>query len=109
MFLNDLKFALRSLARAKGLSITVVLTLALGIGANAAIFSVVRGVLLRRLVPPLRVAGHGRDGHRGRSFQATSLSVRGSDGIPRTRSAMMLRRISDVPPSIELPFARRYR
>src|SRR5437763_3100773 len=48
--LTDLKFALRSLARAKGLSVTVVLTLALGIGANAAIFSVVRGVLLRPLV-----------------------------------------------------------
>ena len=48
--LNDLKFALRSLARAKGLSATVILTLALGIGANASIFSVVRGVLLRPLV-----------------------------------------------------------
>jgi len=48
--LSDLKFAVRSLARARGLSLTVILTLALGIGANASIFSVVRGVLLRPLV-----------------------------------------------------------
>jgi predicted permease len=48
--LTDLRFAVRSLGRAKGLAATVILTLALGIGANAAIFSVVRGVLLRPLV-----------------------------------------------------------
>ncbi len=46
---QDLKFAFRSLMRTKGLTVTVVVTLALGIGANAAIFSVVRGVLLRPL------------------------------------------------------------
>ena len=45
--------------------------------------------------------------HRGRSFQGTLVSVRGSAGRPSTRSAMMLRRISEVPPSIELPRARR--
>src|SRR5436309_14216543 len=49
-FLRDMRFAVRSLGRTKGLAFTVVLTLALGIGANAAIFSLVRGVLLRPLV-----------------------------------------------------------
>ena len=47
---RDLRFAVRSLLRAKTLTSTVVVTLALGIGANAAIFSVVRSVLLRPLV-----------------------------------------------------------
>ncbi|HTA85606.1 MAG TPA: ADOP family duplicated permease [Silvibacterium sp.] len=48
-FLRDLKIAARSLSRVRALWITVALTLALGIGANAAIFSVVRAVLLRPL------------------------------------------------------------
>ena len=45
LFLHDLAVALRSLGRAKGLAITVVLTLALGIGANAAIFRFIFGKL----------------------------------------------------------------
>ena len=48
-FVSDVRCAVRSLARTKGLTLTVVLTLALGIGANAAIFSLVSGVLLRPL------------------------------------------------------------
>ena len=49
-FLRELKVGARSLWHAKGLTATVVLTLALGIGANAVMFSLVRGVLLRPLV-----------------------------------------------------------
>lgn len=49
-FAHDIRLALRSLMRAKGLTTTVIVTLALGIGANAAVFSVVRTVLLLPLV-----------------------------------------------------------
>src|SRR5579862_6314259 len=49
-FIRDLRVAFNSLTRTQGLAITVILTLALGIGANAAIFTLVRGVLLRPLV-----------------------------------------------------------
>ncbi|MFN8573809.1 MAG: ABC transporter permease [Gemmatimonadaceae bacterium] len=47
--LHDLRFALRSLAKVPGFVIAVITTLALGIGANTAIYSVVRGALLRPL------------------------------------------------------------
>ena len=49
-FFRDLRFAAHSLRRTPGLSLAVILTLALGIGANAAIFTLVRGILLKPLV-----------------------------------------------------------
>ncbi len=49
-FLRELKIGARSLTREKALTATVIVTLALGIGANAVMFSLVRGVLLRPLV-----------------------------------------------------------
>jgi len=48
-FIHDIRFAVRQLVKTPGFAATVLLTLALGIGANAAIFTLVYSIMLRRL------------------------------------------------------------
>ena len=50
--IQDLRFALRTLVRTSGFSTVIVLTLALGIGANSAIFTLVNGILVKPLPYP---------------------------------------------------------
>src|SRR3954453_10670682 len=80
--LSDLKFALRLLTKAPAFSAVAIMTLALGIGANSAIFSVVEGTLLRplpfphsdRLVRLYEAADE--NGARGHSLNLSEQTVR---------------------------------
>ncbi len=49
--LADLKFAFRTLAKTPGFAAIAILTLALAIGVNSALFTLVHGVLMRQVIP----------------------------------------------------------
>src|SRR5579871_4051733 len=65
VLIQELRVAFRQLRKAPGFSLTIVLTLALGIGATTAIFSLIEGILLRPLPfsDPQRLVLLGDDGH----------------------------------------------
>jgi predicted permease len=71
---HDVRLALRMVSRSSGLTATIALTLALGIGANAAIFGVINGLLLR----PLPVA----DPDRLVTISSDAAIARGQAGVP---------------------------
>jgi predicted permease len=87
---QDVRFAVRTLTRAPGLSIVAILTLALGIGANSAVFSLVNTVLLRplpfanadRLVTVFEVRnGSERDNVSAHEYIAWRDNTRSFDGL----------------------------
>src|SRR5260370_42379219 len=72
---SDVSFAIRKLRRSPGFSVTAILTLALGIGANVVVFSVLNGLILRPLDVPQPetlfqvVHGNGKTGWTTQSYR----------------------------------------
>jgi hypothetical protein len=117
-FLQDLEYAVRGLTRNPGFTITVALTFALGVGANAAVFSLIEPLMLRTpagLVEPARLhrVYHGESGtfdplFSGADFTALKEALAGQASVaPRltTDSSSLVSGNVDVPVRREMATA----
>lgn len=111
--LNDMRYAIRTLLRTPGFTFVAVLTLALGIGASTAIFSVVDGVLLRPLPYPepdelVRVWHVGEEGGRGTmsypNFEDVRERSRSFDALAAYSNARIVGTIDGKAEEVEFAF-----
>ena len=92
--MSDFRYALRTLLKAPAFTVVVVLTLALGIGANTAIFSLTDQVLLRMLpvkAPERLVVLDGPGAFRGRTFNNGDVLVSDVPRLPRAEHGVRRR------------------